>query len=177
MIDTYAFAVIALLMLIVAFVMLTPEEKIEKWKNKITAFSSLAILATIMIFLLNYMSNEKDRERQIKIDIIENSDERINNLEKIFLEHKNLDPLYKNLYNSEVISEEEYYKPETQHMLSILLRNIDDYVNLIKDYDIDTGIEKLIKTWITSDAVKKYYNENKQYYNKGIENYIRKMKL
>lgn len=177
MIDIYAVAVIVLLMLIVAFVILTPEEKIDRWKHKITAFSSLAILATIMIFLLNYLSNEKDRERQIKLDVIEILDERINNLEKMFLERKELEPLYKNLYMSEVITQDEWNKPEIQHMLSIILRNIDDYVNLVENYTIDTGINNLIKKWFMSNAVKQYYNENKQYYSKGFENYVNKMKL
>lgn len=175
MINKYAIGIAILIVFIIMFVILTSEEKIERWKNKISAFSSLAILATISIFLLNYISDEGDRERQMKLDLIEIMDKRLNDVDKLFMQHKELNALYDNIYYNKSITDEYYNKPIVQQMLSIMIRNIDDYNFLTNYSDTDIGLDNTIKKWFSSDVILRFYNENRHYYSKDFERYITKM--
>lgn len=171
--NYYAIAIIFLIVIISIIVIVTPIEKIQYWSPRISAFSSLAILATIMIFLLNYISTENQRERQTKIEDVEILDKRLIDIEEFFFDHPDLNKLYNELYGKGTpLTPEEYQDPKVQHVLSIILRNIDDYEYLTKGREIDRAIENLIHRWLESPSLQRYYKANKQYYNEGIRRFL-----
>lgn len=169
MINKYILAVVIMIIFIIMFVILTPEKNIERWKNKITAFSSLAILATISIFLLNYAGDDYDRDRQMKLDLIEIMDDRLNEIDSLFMQNKDLTPLYENIYSNKHVSEEYYNLPIVQQMLSIMIRNIDDYFFLTEYNDENLGLNNIIRKWFKSDVVSRFYDENKIYYSEQFK--------
>lgn len=162
---------IYVLTIIISIVLISSNETLTKLKPKLETFYSLTVIITLLTLVVNYINNEREKIRNIEVSVVKDIDDKVDNIELLFLDRRNLDELYLDVKGKREISEEEYKKPDIQQMLVIIMGNLNEFAILRNNNNFNVGLIDRIRNLFRQKSIRRFYEENREKYSKELEKY------